>query len=346
MNDSQLPSIIFVVVFLLLVVVCVALYLRDRKKGKKINWHAEFGGFRRNEGPREKLSRSGRWALIGGAAVLCGFIAVVAGGVVGGDGGAVVAAICFAVAVFFLVWSHTLGKEEQEMKRALAHRSPLNPPLWPPRRPDDWGLENQILFQQSTRRAARMSLVAQVAGHSGPAMPMHGPNTPSWEAHHAAEQARDPRQVRWAQTSAGDWHREIWGNPARPPANGGPLPVYQLMQRVDNNHWTWIQIGDAAKVSMDWQRGHSRVEGITCTAPDGKTTFKVRRPCGHPATPQAPDLMQPTGERGSSDWGTPDDLANLGAVHTESKPHHNPTRGPERGRDALDEALRNAANNP
>jgi hypothetical protein len=264
-GDSQLPSIIFAVVFVVLVGVCGALYFRDRKKGKRIVW----------------LSRPDKPVAI-------------------------------------------------------------NAPLWPSRKPDDWELKFEIDYQKRLRVWQRNRII------DGWTRAPERTLVPSWEAHHAAEQARKPRQIRWAQTPAGDWHREIWGNPAQLPPNGGPLPVYQLMQRADNNHWTWILIGDAANVSLDWQRGHSRVEDLTCTAPDGKT-FTARRPCGHPATPQAAPPMDANDERGSSDWGTADDLAGLGAVSgggratpDEPRSKHSTDEG-QPGRDALAEALRNTA---
>ena len=235
----------------------------------------------------------------------------------------------------FLIMARTSSKRKQRIRPRLVERRvrpPTLPPIWPPRRPDDWGLELTEEHQRESRERARYGMSA-----------VQPPTIPSWEAHHAAEQARDPRQIRWAQSEHGDWVKVEWGNHAMVPTDGGPFTVAQAMKREDTGHWVWVNLG--RNISLDWQRGPPRLEKMQYTGPDG-AQFLVIRPMGSPTHQDAPPPLEPNDEHGSSDWGTPDDLANLGAVHTESKPHHNPTRGPERGRDALDEALRNAASNP
>jgi hypothetical protein len=136
---------------------------------------------------------------------------------------------------------------------------------------------------------------------------------PSWEAYNRAEQDRDPLQIRWAQNETGEWIKVVWGNQSRPPANGGPLPVAQSMNRQDTGEWIWVWLG--YNVPLDWQRGPQRMEQFVAPGKEGEQLVCLR-PCGSPAHQDAPPALQAGDEHGSSDWQSPDDLAALGAVGT------------------------------
>jgi hypothetical protein len=88
---------------------------------------------------------------------------------------------------------------------------------------------------------------------------------------------RDTLQTRWAQNEEGEWVGIEWGNRDQRPADGGSLPVFQLMQREDNREWVWVPLGRA--VSLGWQSGPSRIEKFTLSA--GKP-ITLLRPCGVP----------------------------------------------------------------
>ena len=195
-------------------------------------------------------------------------------------------------------------KSQQARDQAAAR----HPPVWPPRRPDDWGLLDAEKFRAAQARYNHEVAYGTLGDHRPP--PPIAAVTPSWEDWNRDQQQADERQIRWAQNEHGEWAKVTWGNPARIPADGGPLPVYQAVQRKETGEWTWIKIG--RNVSLDWQRGPQRMAEIKVTR--GGDTFIALRPCGSPAHQDAPAAMQPNDERGSSDWGTPDDLANLGAV--------------------------------
>jgi hypothetical protein len=200
------------------------------------------------------------------------------------------------------------GHGEREAAKAW------RPPVWPPRRPDDWGRELQEAYQVELAEYQRNSArFASLPGGSQLTPPMQ-PLVPSWEEHHAAEQSRDPLQIRWAQTETGEWVKVVWGNRARPPANAGPLPVYQSVRLQQTGRWIWLRLGE--NVALDWQRGPQRMVKLQVNGSDGPYT--VERPCGSPAHQDAPAGVAPAGEHGASDWQTADAMRKRGNVRRDS----------------------------
>ena len=171
---------------------------------------------------------------------------------------------------------HQKWYNNREFDREMSGRRPdTAPPIWPPHRPDDWGREILIRHQQAVKAAQRQQMANRAAGFSSSVMLPLQPFIPSWEAHQAAEQAKVPAEVRWAQTESGDWHKIIWGNRALSPTNT-PLPVVQSMQRKSDGVWTWVTLG--TNVQPEWQKGPQRMEefvqnGMAYLRPCGSTTY-------------------------------------------------------------------------
>jgi hypothetical protein len=186
-----------------------------------------------------------------------------------------------------------------------------NPPIWPPRKPDDWGLEEENAYKVAQAHHQQQVAFATAAGHlppSPPTPPMHK----SWEAHNRINQDQYELQIRWAQNDVGQWVAVEWGNKSRRPADGGPLPVYQSMKRADNGEWIWVRLGKG-EVDPSWQNGPQMMVEFPCVRADG-TNFICLRPVGVPGGRKAPPPMKPDRGRGSSDWKGGDDLAALGGV--------------------------------
>jgi hypothetical protein len=183
---------------------------------------------------------------------------------------------------------------------AVAERRRRAAPLWPPRKPEDWGMEIMIEHQ-------RVLNMYRGSGQTPPPTPI----IPSWEVAHRAEQDRDPLQIRWAQNDTGDWVKIVWGNRARPPSDGGPLPVCQLMQRTDTREWIWVNIG--RDVDLDWQRGPQRIEPFLLDGPNGQP-IEALRPVGSPAGKIDPAPLAPDGGHGDARFRGADDLEAGGFV--------------------------------
>lgn len=200
------------------------------------------------------------------------------------------------------------AEAKEDAAEAAARRPNTAPPIWPPRRPDDWGRDVEVRHRRAVKEwEYRASLSRAAGGVGGGGSPPPQPLIPSWEAHHAREQERDPLQIRWAQNETGEWVKVVWGNRSMPPNDGGALPVAQSMARQSDGVWCWVWIGQ--NVVLDWQRGPQRMEEFRDPA-----GVVYRRPLGSPAHQDAPEPVEPAGEHGSSDWGDADDLAALGAV--------------------------------
>jgi hypothetical protein len=159
--------------------------------------------------------------------------------------------------------------------------SASRPPVWPPRQPADWGASIRAKHQRAVKAAQWGQVVAQSGGirNAGMSAPVRPPVIPSWEERHAAEQSRDPLQIRWAQSETGEWVKVVWGNAGRRPAGGGPLPVVQAMKRRDTGAWVWVGLG--LDVLPDWQSGPSRLEPFRATGEGGRE-IDYLRPCGTP----------------------------------------------------------------
>ena len=189
-----------------------------------------------------------------------------------------------------------------------------HPPIWPPRRPDDWGVDLQRAYQDKLRRyqaEARLAQACSVRG--GPPMqvlsaqPMP-PIIPSWEDHNRQLQSNDPLQIRWAQNEVGTWIQVIWGNSNIRPSSDGPLPVYQAMKRRDTGAWEWVLLG--TNVATDWQRGRQTFQDFG----------PYLRPCGSPGYVDPPAPPTPDGSFGTSQELGDEELRQAGIV--EDPPTH------------------------
>jgi hypothetical protein len=219
-------------------------------------------------------------------------------------------------------------KYAQEHAAAQAEKRPNTaPPIWPPRRPDDWGRDIELEHRRAMQAYQWKAETMSKAGLTGsPGSPPTMPLIPSWEAHHAREQANDPLQIRWAQNEVGDWIKVVWGNLQMLPP-GSSQAVKQSMKRADNGVWEWVTINDAE--TLEWQRGPFRYVEFVVNNPDG-SKVSYQRPMGHPSHQPAPPPVEAAGEHGSSEWQTADDLAGIGAVHTGAgspAPANNPPQG-------------------
>ena len=187
------------------------------------------------------------------------------------------------------------------------------PPVWPPRRPDNWGIEIQEKYEKDLRAFQfKQSLYVNGGLSGGGGIAPRMPIIPSWEVHHRQEQDRDPIQIRWAQTDSGDWLRMVWGNRSITPERGKALPVFQSMQRKDTGQWVWVWLGD--KPEFDWQQGLLRMEDFTVTDAQGNS-MSFKRPCGHPSYVAMPRLPEDVNTHGSAKPLTDDELFEMGSLH-------------------------------
>jgi hypothetical protein len=184
-------------------------------------------------------------------------------------------------------------------------KSRLNPPVWPPRKPDNWGWEIQERHRIRMEEH-RYDVALGRASASPPIMPI----IPSWEEYHQREQADDPLQIRWATDAAGEWVKVVWGNRSLIPTDNGPLPVFQSMQRVETGEWVWIRLG--RNVTLDWQNGPPRMVEINVKR--GDSTTRMRRPLGSPKHQDAPAPLAPDGGHGDARFRGADDLEAGGFV--------------------------------
>jgi hypothetical protein len=118
-------------------------------------------------------------------------------------------------------------------------------------------------------------------------------------------------------TAPDGWASVVDGNHTLP--SHSPLPnfIQRKHFRLPNGKSRLLALfAISPETAASLNQGPLRQIMIKATLHPEAFPMTLTVPAGVPSGQFTPSPLQPNGERGSSDWGTPDDLANLGAVRS------------------------------